>query len=192
MKEKLKKLKTVKYLSCGSDDTEGYQIFTPKFIVDEMIKTVGTETIIDFKKTILEPASGDGAFTCRILLERLKHVSKDKPGLDSLNALATIYSIEMDQSLINAQRNNIYTIMLDFAKKYNITSKQYIIALEDVILSNFFWAETNTVEGTLFGVFGHQLAYKMPLGIKGGEIITFYSFKFNDDYTYSKVIEGLE
>ena len=93
--------------SMGHNDTEGYQIFTPEFIVKDMCAAIGDD-IFDFSKNVLEPTSGDGAFTVYILLRRLEKALKGGNfELDSLRALSTIYSIEMDKELIEKQRNNI-------------------------------------------------------------------------------------
>lgn len=129
----------------GVSDEEGYQIFTPEFIVNGMVDAIGKKEVLDFTKTILEPTSGDGAFTCRILLMRLKKI-KDKFAVEALRALSTIYSIEMDEELITRQRNNIYTIIYDYADKKKIKDEKFFKCLEDIIFSNFIWGMTNTIE----------------------------------------------
>jgi len=86
-----------------------------------MIKMVGMENIKDISKTILEPTSGDGAFTVRILEMRLNSLLGDNEYLrKSLISLSTIFSIEMDNKLMAKQRNNIYTLLLIYAKKANL------------------------------------------------------------------------
>lgn len=62
IKKKIKELDKVSFLSHGENDDNGFQIFTPDFIVDGMMKAIGYSKIEDFSKTILEPTSGDGAF----------------------------------------------------------------------------------------------------------------------------------
>ena len=42
-----------------------------------MVDTIGTKNVFDFNQTVLEPTSGDGAFTVYILEERLKNVYKN-------------------------------------------------------------------------------------------------------------------
>ena len=143
----------------GNNDEDGFQIFI-KFIVNGMVDAVGKREVLDFTKTILEPASGDGAFTGRILEMRLKTITNNF-AVESLKALATIYSIEMDPSLIVAQRNNIYTVMLNYAKKKKINDENYFICLEDIIFSNFIWGMTNT-ENELMNITGISVAYQMP------------------------------
>lgn len=190
--DKLTYLQDLKFTDYGLNDAEGFQIFTPEFIVEDMIKALGVEKVTDFSKTILEPTSGDGAFTFRILELRLKRVLQENPGLDSLRALSTIYSIEMDRELIQKQRNNIYTIMVNFAKEHGITSELYMKAVKDIILTNFYWAKTNYEEDP-HKLFGTTVAYKMkkaPPNEK--EPIVFYTWKFNDDFTYQKKKEVID
>lgn len=97
----------------GSDDIDGFQIFTPDFIVKDMINIVGKDNINDFNKTILEPASGDGAFTVKILESRLKTITRDEKYFkNSLIALSTIFSIEMDEYLVIKQRSNVFSLLM--------------------------------------------------------------------------------
>lgn len=185
--DQLKCFKRPIFLREGSKNTNGFQIFTPKFMVDSMLKAVGVDNILDYSKTILEPASGDGAFTCRILSMRLKKVSREHPGLDSLKALSSIYSLEIDKRLIIRQRNNIYTIMMNFAKKYKIESEQYIQTVRDIILTNFCWAKTNYEYKYIYSLFGSNVAYQMHEGDEEQiNPVTFYSWKINNDFTYEK------
>lgn len=132
----------------GHNDIEGYQIFTPDFIVDDMIKMIGLHNIVDIDKTILEPASGDGAFTVRILEMRLKNLKSDEYTLlNALNSLSTIYAIEMDRDLLIRQRNNLYSTFLLYLKKTNQVLTNHVCQLiKQIIVSNIIWGETNIRE----------------------------------------------
>lgn len=117
----------------GSNDPDGFQIFTPEFIVNDMLNLIGNDNITDITKTVLEPASGDGAFTVRILEARLKKLIYDNEYLQkSLIALSTIFSIEMDYDLVKKQRNNVYSMLLNRAEisKQEITDDYKIIAVQ--------------------------------------------------------------
>jgi len=151
----------------GSNDQEGYQIFTPEFIVKDMIKLIGNEFVSEIDKTILEPASGDGAFTVRILELRIKKLKNDKDYLKkSLIALSTIYSIEMDEELIKKQRNNIFSLIIFLAKKYNHTlDDEYLLVTKKIILTNFIWGETNIDRPLKYK--GEAMGWYMPTSIKG-------------------------
>jgi hypothetical protein len=146
----------------GLNDTEGFQIFTPEFIVNDMIKLIGKDFVSDIYKTILEPTSGDGAFTVRILEFRLKKIAHDEKYLQkSLIALSTIFSIEMDELLIRKQRNNIFSLLIFSAKNYKYeVSNQYIIIAKNIILTNFIWGETNIERPLKFK--GEAMGWYMP------------------------------
>lgn len=131
----------------GENDENGFQIFTPKFIVRDMIDAIGVDKIIDINKTILEPTSGDGAFTVRILDLRLKYIIEENLSgflyLSSI-ALSTIYSIEMDAELLIKQRNNLFSLIKYYLSKYKIKyDEKYIELVTDIIKTNVIWGETN-------------------------------------------------
>ncbi len=159
-------IKTFDYIhlaSMGHNDTEGYQIFTPEFIVKDMCAAIGDD-IFDFSKNVLEPTSGDGAFTVYILLRRLEKALKGGNfELDSLRALSTIYSIEMDKELIKKQRNNILTAVSLFIKDHKIeVSEGYFEVFKCIIVKNFIWAMFNSDGPIDAGLFGTEVAYEMP------------------------------
>lgn len=131
--------------SKGSVDVEGYQIFTPDFIVKKMIELIDSNVINSFEKTILEPTSGDGAFLVEIIKKRFNSIRNDSDFLLlSLNALSTIFSIELDTDLMNQQRNNIYTLVIDSINIRNIKiNKTYDLSLRRIILNNFINGELN-------------------------------------------------
>lgn len=157
--------------SFGSNDVEGYQIFTPEFIVKDMCKAIGEKEVFDSSKTILEPTSGDGAFTVYILLKRLEKAYKDNKDnieVEGLKALSTIYSNEMDKDLIIKQRNNILTAYVEFAKKKKIKwSGGYLDLIKCLILKNFTWGMFNSDNPIDAGLFGTEVVYKMPQAEKG-------------------------
>ncbi len=145
--------------SLGSNDSEGYQVFTPQFIVKQMTELVEND-ILDFTKNVLEPTSGDGAFTTYIFQKRLETISSNFE-IESLKALSTIYSIEMDKELIIKQRSNIFTLISLYLKKQKIeVDKSYFDMVKCIIVSNFMWAmfnSDNSMEGMI-----KEVAYKMP------------------------------
>ena len=147
--------------SMGHNDTEGYQIFTPDFIVRDMCAAIGGD-VLDFNKTILEPTSGDGAFTTYILAKRLETI-KDNFEIESLKALSTIYSIEMDKELIEKQRNNIFTLVKLFIRDHNIVvNEAYFEIIKCIIVTNFIWGMFNSEFDNGGGLAGIDVVYKMP------------------------------
>ena len=159
---------SLKLASMGHNDAEGYQIFTPDFIVKDMCSAIGDD-IFDFNKTVLEPTSGDGAFTVYILKKRLeKALASGNYEIDSLKSLSTIYSIEMDKELIEKQRNNIFTLIRQFANDHKIELPDYYFDfVKCIIVSNFIWAMFNSDNPIDAGLFGTEVAYKMPDAEKG-------------------------
>lgn len=158
----IKELPEIKLASLGSNDVEGYQVFTPEFIVKKMTDAVGKDSL-DFNKTVLEPTSGDGAFTVYILQKRLEKAAKDDDfGIASLKALSTIYSIEMDKELIEKQRDNVFTLIKQFVEKNGIeVGNGYLDLVKTIIVTNFMWAMFNSDEVNC-GLLGVQVAYAMP------------------------------
>ena len=147
--------------SMGHNDVEGYQIFTPDFIVRDMCAAVGDD-ILDFSKTILEPTSGDGAFTTHILRKRLETI-KNNFEIESLKAFSTVYSIEMDKELIKKQRNNIFTLVKLFIRENSIeVDESYFEMLKCIITTNFIWGIFNSEFDNGGGLAGIDVVYKMP------------------------------
>ena len=163
----IEELDEIKLASMGLNDTEGYQIFTPEFIVKDMVRCIGEDEVFDIEKIVLEPTSGDGAFTVYILYKRLSKIfAEDKENfvIKSLKALSTIYSIEMDKGLIVKQRNNIFTCVKQFIvnNKINVEDS-YFDLVKCIIVTNFMWAMFN-VDNLIneFSLFSPEIAYKMP------------------------------
>lgn len=157
-------LDKVSLKTCGHNDSlDNFQIFTPRFIVDDMLKSIGIDNITNNNYRILEPTSGDGAFTCRILELRLNKIDKSLGDLfeKALVCLSTIYSIEIDKDLISEQRNNIYTILLKYLKSNGreLTEAEDAV-LRFLIVSNFTWAETNIYQDPTLLIC--DVAFKMP------------------------------
>lgn len=150
----------------GANDQEGYQIFTPDFIVENMIKLIGNDNVANINATVLEPTSGDGAFTVRILELRLKRLLKDKDYLKkSLIALSNIFSIEMDEELIKKQRNNIFTLLMLYANKEGgKITLDYVTLAKKIILTNFIWGETSIDRPWMHK--GQPMGWYMPTVVK--------------------------
>ena len=159
--ESISAFESLHLASMGHNDTEGYQIFTPEFIVKDMCLAIGDD-VLDFSKNVLEPTSGDGAFTVYILQKRLESI-KENFELNSFKALSTIYSVEMDKELIEKQRNNIFTLVKLFIENNRITVNDlYFDVLKCIITTNFIWAMFNSDNPIDIGLFGTEVIYKMP------------------------------
>lgn len=125
------------------------QIFTRETDINSMIDSIGRENVLNPETTILEPTSGDGAFTVRILkyrLERIRNNSKDLNDfiIQSLKALSTIYSIEYEPDTVFIQRCNLYSTMHIEYNKYlnkddNEYSKDWDNLVKKIIFDNVIW-----------------------------------------------------
>ena len=178
----------------GEIDDDNVQIFTPSDIVTGMLKTIGFNNVDDYSQTVLEPSSGDGAFTGIILERRLKKALKDKehfPAL-ALRGLSTIYSIEMDKDLIEKQRNNIYTILVLFCKKAQyVPTDQFDLLARAIIARNFIWGMTNV--NFPLSLIMPDVVYKMPEAEDNNYISEkFPVWDIHDDLSYSVVYEDPE
>lgn len=187
----------------GHNDVEGYQIFTPSFIVNDMMKMIGLKNVMDVTKTILEPTSGDGAFTVRILEIRLKNLKNDEEVIvNSLNALASIYSIEMDRDLLLRQRSNLFsTFMNHIKKKSTLIDSNLIYLVKRIIVNNIIWGEINIREefskSNIIGwylpipLLKEQKHRDMPNYTKA-EVIKFSKWTINKDLSYTQEFEDAE
>ena len=66
------------------------EVFTPEYMVEEMLSTLPTEYFTSSQKTILDNSCGNGNFLVKILEWRMKN------GISQIDALKTIYGIELD------------------------------------------------------------------------------------------------
>ncbi len=98
--------------------TENCQIFTPTYIVNLILNTIGYKGDNVINKSIMEPSFGDGAFLIKIV-ERLIVTSRKKGFDDSTIKtllLSNVFGIEKDDNLYKKAIDNIGNVL----KKYNI------------------------------------------------------------------------
>jgi adenine-specific DNA-methyltransferase len=119
--------------------TENCQIFTPTYIVNLILNTIGYKGESVINKTIMEPSFGDGAFLVKIV-ERLILVAKKK-GFDESTIkallLSNIFGIEKNEELYQKTLTRLYKIF----NKYdidNIDMSNNLICGDTILLySNF-------------------------------------------------------
>jgi len=69
----------------------------------------------------------------------------------------------MDKELINKQRNNIFTLIILFVEERKIEVDQsYFDIVKCIITTNYIWAMFNSKNKIDVGIFGTEVAYKMP------------------------------
>lgn len=66
------------------------EVFTPEFMVEEMLSTAPQEYFQSAEKTVIDNSCGSGNFLVKILEWRMKN------GISHLDAIKTIYGIELD------------------------------------------------------------------------------------------------
>lgn len=187
-------LKQVNLAYGGENIDENYQIFTPEFIVKDMVKAIGEDVVADNTKNVFEPTSGDGAFTTYILKLRLEKalLNKETFVANMLRSISTIYSVEMDNSLMSKQRCNIYTLIKIFLADNEIEIDSKLDELIKLMIStNFIWGMTN-IENEVFSLFASEVVYAMPVKNKCNEAIQFPVWKITDDLNISLHYEEVE
>lgn len=68
------------------------EVFTPEALVEEMLAKLPDDFFTSAAKTILDNSCGNGNFLVKALEWRLKH------GITHLDALKTIYGVELDEA----------------------------------------------------------------------------------------------
>lgn len=159
-----------------------------------MVKGIGIENITNLEYTILEPTSGDGAFTTYILEQRIRKYlnEKEKIFYYILKSLSTLYSVEMDRQLLLRQRCNIYTTIINLLNEinYDLSAFQENM-IKYMIVTNFIWGCFN-IEEPIYTIFNSTVVYKMPRKKNIDEIIEFPVWKISEDLTISLHYEGVD
>jgi hypothetical protein len=178
----------------GQNNDDNFQIFTPEVIVNQMLDIIGQGNVTNLNHKILEPSSGDGAFTVRILDRRIKQILNEKLPFEAniLKALSTIYSIEMDEILLLAQRDNIRQLILyySYLEKHSL-SQPFLEYLEEILKYNIIWGETNIKEEISDSLFGVEIGWYMP-NKDYSKPIKFYSWIISDELKITKIHESIE
>jgi adenine-specific DNA-methyltransferase len=77
------------------------EVFTPEFLVEEMLSKLPVDFFISADKTMLDNSCGNGNFLVKILELRMKN------NITQLHALKTIYGIELDPVNANECRTRL-------------------------------------------------------------------------------------
>jgi methylase of polypeptide subunit release factors len=101
------------------------RIFTPFFIVNKILDDIGYNTENILKKTILDPACGDGRFLIKIV-ERIIEFSKNSNEIK--NNLSYVYGWDIDESAILTAINKLNKII----EPYNINVKWNIFKVNSL------------------------------------------------------------
>ena len=98
------------------------EVFTPDFIVDDMLDLVKNETE-NIESRFLEPACGDGNFLIKVLERKLDVVKRvyKKSQFDyernALVAISNIYGVELLDDNVELAQKRLYNFFLDYYQK---------------------------------------------------------------------------
>lgn len=90
------------------------EVFTPTNLVIDILKKIyprGTKEWRDETKTFLDPACGNGQFLAPILIIKLEL------GHDPIQALSTIYGVDIMEDNIEECRDRLYNIAIKYTNK---------------------------------------------------------------------------
>ncbi|WP_156940221.1 hypothetical protein [Mycoplasmoides alvi] len=108
------------------------EVFTPKLVVDLMLKNSGLKNDSNFMASVFEPGCGTGNFTIEILAIKLEKVFKyiqtfaskqtkfKEYLINSLLALASITFLDIDLGNVKTVKNRLFKFMI---KKFNVYMK---------------------------------------------------------------------
>ena len=119
------------------------EVFTPKFIVDEMIALIPDEVWSDPTKTVLEPACGTGNFVIEIIKKKISC------GSTPLQAIETTFAVDICEDNIKETRQKVLTEIYD-----KINNKEFRQAI--YIIHNNIFIVTDTLKVL-------KILEKMPL-----------------------------
>ena len=123
------------------------EVFTPRWLVDEVLEAIPKSVFEDSEKTFIDPACGDGNFLVVVLEQKMEH------GVDALQAISTIYGVDImpDNVLECRQRlfktvvsrvsnkivpSNFYSQMVEILKKNIQLGDTLQFDIEDILSEN--------------------------------------------------------
>ena len=77
------------------------EVFTPAYIVDEMLEHLPEGILTDPTKTFLDPTCGNGNILVQILKRRIEH------GLDPTTSCNSLYGVDLMQENIDEARKRL-------------------------------------------------------------------------------------
>ena len=77
------------------------EVFTPTWLVEEILDDMDQEMFVNAEKTFLDPSVGDGQFLASVLYRKLRN------GIDFETALGTIYGVDLMQDNVELCRDRL-------------------------------------------------------------------------------------
>jgi type I restriction-modification system DNA methylase subunit len=121
------------------------EVFTPGWLVSEMLDQLPEEIWTDHTKTYIDPACGDGNILLRVVRRKIKN------GSTPLQALQTTYGVDIMEDNVQACRRRLLKEVTGNKKQINIEEfRPHAKALKANIKC------ANTLEQTLEDIFTGQ------------------------------------
>jgi type I restriction-modification system DNA methylase subunit len=114
------------------------EVFTPQWLVDQMLDELPQDLFVDPEKTFIDPACGDGNFLVRVLRRKIEG------GSEPLKALQTTYGVDLMEDNIHKCRKRLFYVAFEYDPNPNL-------AWRDALFSNIKAA--NTLETSLEDIF---------------------------------------
>ena len=102
---------------------ETAECFTPQPLVDEMLDKLPPEVFSDPFKTFLDNSAGNGNFLVRVLARKLE------ASHDPLQALSTIYGVELMADNVEEMRGRMLQVLLEHHPDLDDTQKAEAIGI---------------------------------------------------------------
>ena len=132
------------------------EVFTPTYIVDDMLKLIPVKTWKDPEYVFLEPTCGNGQFLVRIFQKR---IDSNIPVLDALN---TIIGMDISEENIIDSRKRLYELASQIKRINKVKAKA-------IILNNIFQVDDSLKVLKEYGeekgiLFNKKFVYSDPTG----------------------------
>lgn len=89
------------------------EVTTSIDLIDKQLALLPKEMFLDLTKTVLDPCTGDGRYLMRYLYHRLPAI---KTADDLIQAIRTLYGIELQAVNVTRARNNLYLLTAKIAE----------------------------------------------------------------------------
>lgn len=123
------------------------EVFTPTWLVREMLDLVPEGAVERFAAKCLDPACGHGQFLLEALRRKLKTVIRAQPNrseyqYNSLTALASIYGVDIDLDNVRDARERLSRLTVSaYRSRYMSVPKTYERAVDFVLERNIILAD---------------------------------------------------
>lgn len=111
--------------------------FTPPEVIDMLFKDIPQDLYTDFSKKFCDPCAGIGNILVYVLNKRLEYCKSEN---DILNALSTLYGVELMDDNLEELKEHLYNIIKDNIDDISddLNSKIWKILNTNLVCSDFF------------------------------------------------------